>query len=482
MTSALVPPAILFRGRTWSSEAMRARAAAWRAHISSTLTPAPQLVAIPLANRPDSVALFLALSAGPAAATILSEDPRTWKTSPPIPPGTPLFLTPEQRGLAEPGADGGLRPVVMPETADTPRQCDLPPFFSLPALVFLSSGTTGLPKPAYKAAAKMLRSARTTAGMQGVPHGAGIIGALPLHASYGFLSGLALAMIVEGRLALLEHFDHRAVLSLFASGKFHFFSGTPLMVDMLSRCAVEGPPPPAPPVVISSAGHLPPAVFRAFKTRFGVAPRATYGSAEGNLVSAAGLGDPEQPDSVGRPAPGVEVRIGDDPRHPLPSGAPGRIWYSSPWYMEGYGFPGALEPREEIDGWFPTSDLGVLDAAGVLTLLGRNDDCFKTQAGHLVNPAEVAIGLRSHPAVVDVAVVPVHGATGAVIGVLVETDQALDSASLRGHAARTLPASSQPQVIVATSTLPRTASGKIDRIACIQLLQKGSGPQPESPS
>jgi O-succinylbenzoic acid--CoA ligase len=140
--------------------------------------------------------------------------------------------------------------------------------------------------------------------------------------------------------------------------------------------------------------------------------------------------------------------------------------------MAGYGFPGALEPREEIDGWFPTSDLGVLDAAGVLTLLGRSDDCFKTPAGHLVNPAEVASALRRHPAVVDAAVVPVNGVMGAAIGVLVEAMVELDSASLRRHAARLLPSFAQPQLIMSVPALPRMASGKIDRAACIKILEE----------
>src|SRR4029434_2794134 len=93
-------PAVLFKGRSWSSEEMGAMAAGWRAWIVRTLVPPPPLVAIPLANRPDSVALFLALTAGPSVVMVLSEDPRTWRTSPPIPPHTPLVLTPEQHGLA----------------------------------------------------------------------------------------------------------------------------------------------------------------------------------------------------------------------------------------------------------------------------------------------------------------------------------------------------------------------------------------------
>lgn len=471
MTPPLAPPAVLFKGRSWSSEEMGAMAAGWRAWIVRTLVPPPPLVAIPLANRPDSVALFLALTAGSSVVMVLSEDPRTWRTSPPIPPHTPLVLTPEQHGLAASAETCGLRPVIVPDRDAGAAGANPLSLFALPALIFASSGTTGLPKPAYKATPGMFRSAAATAELQGVPRRAGIIGALPLSTNYGFLSGLALATWVGGRLALLERFDHRVVLAHFASREFHFFSATPLMADILSRCPLEGPAPPAPAAVISSAGHLPPAVFRSFKSRFGEGPRGTYGSTEGNLVCAVRPGDPERPDRVGRPAPGVEVRIGDDPRRESPAGTSGRVWYSSPWYMEGYGFPGALAPREEIEGWYPTSDLGVLDAAGALTLLGRVDECFKTQAGYLVNPAEVAMALRGHPTVVDVAVVPLHASTGASIGALVVADGTVDAASLRRHAARVLPASHQPQVIRETCALPRMTSGKVDRAACIELLE-----------
>jgi acyl-CoA synthetase (AMP-forming)/AMP-acid ligase II len=383
-----------------------------------------------------------------------------------------MMLTPDQRHLTGPAVDQGFRAVMVTEKDGRVKPDDGQPFFSFPGVVVFTSGSTGAPKPVYKSAKSMVLSARATAALQCVPRGAGVIGALPLATNYGFLSCLALATVVGGFLGLLERFDHRSVIEFFAAGEYHFFSSTPFIADILSRCHLEGPPPAPPPVVISSAGQLPPAVFRAFKERFGAGLRVTYGSTEGNLVCAVGPDDPEGPDTVGRAVPGVEVRIGDDPRRPLPPGRSGRIWYSSPLYMAGYGFPGALEPREEIDGWFPTSDLGVLDAAGVLTLLGRSDDCFKTPAGHLVNPAEVASALRRHPAVVDAAVVPVNGVMGAAIGVLVEAMVELDSASLRRHAARLLPSFAQPQLIMSVPALPRMASGKIDRAACIKILEE----------
>ena len=476
MRKHFTAPAMLFKGRRRSSRETEAIVAGWRAHLSRAIGDTVPLVAIPLANRPDSLALFLALTAGTAAAMVLSEDPRSWATAPAIPAGTPLVLTPEQRALAGAAEACGLQPEIVPKSDTTMPPSSPPPLFTLPHLVFTSSGTTGLPKPACKATAKMLRSARATAELQRVPRGGGIIGALPPHTSYGFLSGLALATLMGGTLALLERFDHRAVLAHFASRDFHFFSATPLMLDLLGRCPLEGAAPPAPAAIISSAGHLSPSAFRAFKKRFGVAPRSTYGSTEGNLVCAVRPGDPENPDSVGRPAPNIEVRIGDDPRRPQPSGRSGRVWYASPWYMEGYGFPGALEPREDIDGWYPTNDLGVLDSIGALTLLGRRDECFKTRSGYLVNPAEITMALSRHPAVVDGAVVPLDRAAGRVIGALVVVGGPLDPADLKSHIARVLPVARRPTVIRIVGELPRLPGGKIDRSACVRLLE-----QPVSP-
>ena len=475
MTASVAPPVVRFKGRVWSSAALAHEASIWRAHLTRALGPSAALVAIPLASRPSSIAAFFALSAGPRPVMILSEDPRSWDTAPAIPVGTVLILAPEQRHLAASAMERGLRPELLPagdETVErTPPADGAAGFFTAPGFVFTTSGTTGRPKPVVTTARSLLESARVTASMQRIPRGAGIIGALPLNVKYGFLSTLALATVVEGALGLLERFDHRAVLALFATREYAYFSCTPVMADLLGRCPIDGPPPPAPAAVMSSAGPLPPAVFRAFKARFGVAPRATYGSTEGHLICGAGPDDPERPESVGRAAPGIEVRIGDDPRQPLPSGAVGPIWYASPWYMEGYGFPGALEPRDEIDGWFPTSDLGVIDADGMLTLLGRRDDCFKTAAGHLINPAEVAAALRAHPTVLDAAVVPLPGPAGATIAALVEADEAFDMESLRNDAARRLPASSLPATIVAIATLPRLPTGKVDRPACVAALR-----------
>jgi acyl-coenzyme A synthetase/AMP-(fatty) acid ligase len=125
-----------------------------------------------------------------------------------------------------------------------------------------------------------------------------------------------------------------------------------------------------------------------------------------------------------------------------------------------------------VDGWWRSPDVGRLDGDGYLTLSGRADDCLRTGAGHLVNPADVAAALEGYPGVTDVAVVPIEAAAGSVLGVLVQNQEPLSLYDLRGHLMRRLPPWSQPRVLEAVPELPRLPSGRIDRRACIALLEK----------
>jgi acyl-CoA synthetase (AMP-forming)/AMP-acid ligase II len=252
---------------------------------------------------------------------------------------------------------------------------------------------------------------------------------------------------------------------------------------MLARAPLAASIPAAPPICHISAGRLSARTFQAFAERFGVKLRPGYGQTENGFITVDRAPEEEiRPDCVGRPAPGIEVRIGDDPLDPYPSGRLGRVWFKSPWYMEGYGFPPRLAPREGRQGWWPTADMGVLDDSGYLTLAGRADDCFKTSAGYLVNPGEIANVLTSHPGVSEVVVIPVRNSEGPVIGAFVESDGAIDPDELRATAARMLPAWLRPQVVVVTGRLPRLAGGKVDREACHAVLREARGwSEPVSP-
>ena len=227
------------------------------------------------------------------------------------------------------------------------------------------------------------------------------------------------AMLLGGSLGLLEALDHRAALDALARPEFQFWRATPHFADVLGRCALTGPAV-APPVCVLSS-PVTKSVYGAFLDRFGVPLRQTYSSSETGLIAVdAGPAALVRPETVGRPLPRVEVVVGEHPGSPEPPGAPGRIWVRSPWQMAGYGFPPALERPDAVDGWWPTRDLGALDADGYLTLAGRMDDAIRTRENRLVNLSQVATALREIPGVTDAVVVPLDSAAGVTFGAVVQ--------------------------------------------------------------
>ena len=465
------PPPVFFRGRHWSAREISGIALAWREALGEQFRVSSDLIAMVMANHPEAVALFFALSSLPVPLILLPPDPRAWRSSPPVPPGTPLCLLPSFRTLAHAGEQLGLTVTVLPEPdVLTGLKGEPPPFLTLPGFVLFTSGSTGLPKPVYRSTARVLAGISALVGAFHVPPGGGVVGALPLAYGHGLCHCLVAATVLQSPLRLLERFDHRAVLSLFASGQYQYWAGTPLMADVLARCPL--PRSQAAPPVCAVGGGRTEAVFHAFLKRFGVPLRRTYGTTEAGFITAD-TSAPSQvrPETVGPPLPGVQVSIGDDPREPFRPGQTGRIWVKSPWGMEGYGFSPVVEPGEDLEGWWPTSDIGFLDESGYLTLIGRMDDCVKLNSGYLANLADIAGVLTGCPGVTDVAVVPIDAATGPAIGVLVESDT-LSPIELRGHLARSLPPWSHPQVLQVTAQLPRLPGGKPDRRACVVILEK----------
>ncbi len=470
LMSSCLPPPLVFRGRRWSPGELTGMATAWRDALREKLGSSDRPLAVVMANDPPSVALLFALSCFPVPLIVLPPDPKAWNSSPPVPAGTRLVLPPALARLAAEAGPLGFETTVLGDPDGPSDGRDIPRFMATPGFVLFTSGSTDRPRPVYRSTAAVFSAVRALMAVVGVSRGCGLIATLPLARAFGLNQGVIAATVLEGPLALLERFDHRTLLGLFASRKYRYWTGTPMMADVLSRCHLSGPHPA--PAVCLIGGRVPADVARRFEQRFGVPLRSYYGSTETGSVSVDAAPAAEvRSDTTGRPLPGVQLCIGD-PRAPYSAGTLGRIWVSSSRYlMQGYGFPPDLEPPRTVDGWWATPDVGFLDAAGCLTIAGRLDDCFRTDAGDVVNPAVVAAALEDYPGITDTAVVPIATPSGPVLGVLVQSAARVSPIELRGHLLRSVPAWSQPRVVETTDALPRLANGRIDRRACITLLE-----------
>lgn len=466
------PPSLVFRGESWSGDRVAGMAAAWREALRDALGEAPGPLAMVMANHPESVALFFALSCFPVPVVVLSLDLDPWRCDPPLPRGTRLVLSPRLGYLATeaPGLD--VAPIVLADPEALHGTPGEPLAMATPGFVLFTSGSTGLPRPVYRSAASLIRLSTDLMAAIGVARGGGVIATLPLGRAFGLNHALMAATVLGSSLAVLERFDHGAVLRLFASRAYQYWAGTPAMADVLGRCPLSGAHHPAPPLCVIG-GRVSADVARRFEDRFQVPLRGIYGTTETGTVSIdAAHAAQVRSDTAGRPLAGIDLRVADDPRQPFPAETPGRIWLSSRYLMDGYGFPPDLDRPGTIDGWWPTPDVGHLDRAGRLSVLGRLDDCFRTAAGHLVNPGAVAAALDTYPGVLDVAGLPLATAGGPVLGLLVESAAPLNVDDLRRHLLRSVPAWSQPRIIETTAALPRLASGRADRRACITRLQR----------
>lgn len=138
--------------------------------------------------------------------------------------------------------------------------------------------------------------------------------------------------------------------------------------------------------------------------------------------------------------------------------------------MTGYGFPPTVDRAGDVDGWWPTRDLGSLEADGHLTLAGRIDDCIRTRDNRLVNLAAVAAVMRGIAGVSDAVVVLIDGPSGATVGAVVQCGPSVTLTAVRTGVADALPPWSWPRALELVRALLRLANGKVDRRACIALL------------
>ena len=174
-------------------------------------------------------------------------------------------------------------------------------------------------------------------------------------------------------------------------------------------------------------------------------------------------GEPPKRGSVGRPLPGIELRIVEASGKDANTGDPAEVWVRGDNVFIGY-WPDAVDGPHE-DGWYPTGDIGFVDEDGDLTLVDRLRELVIV-SGFNVYPSEVEEAIAELDAVSQVAVVGIpDDETGeSVLVFVVPTDEA-DTSTLEGviraHCEVRLARFKWPKSIVTVEGLPYSATGKV---------------------
>lgn len=355
----------------------------------------------------------------------------------------------------------------------------LEPEPSAPAVIILTSGTTGRPRAAILSTSALEASAE--AWLAALPPATGWLLAVGL----GHVAGIGVvwrAALSGVPLVVLPRADAAGIVGALSGDPApSHVSLVPTMLARVLDAVADGLPPPALRAVLLGGGPIPPAlVTRAVRAGWPIIP--TYGLTEaGSGVTALPTVEvASHPGSAGRALPGVTVRIGE----PTDDGV-GEILVHTAARFSGYlGDPVATAATLTDSDWLRTGDLGRVDPDGYLTVLDRRVDRI-VRGGENISPVEVEAVLLTHPAIADSAVVAKRDVTFGqvpVAAIVLRADVADpgDDALIR-HCRERLTGFKVPTAFVRLAALPRTSVGKLRRAELRAKLDPDTEPSPAPP-
>ncbi|MEP6761167.1 MAG: AMP-binding protein [Sporichthyaceae bacterium] len=338
------------------------------------------------------------------------------------------------------------------------------------AVLLFTSGTSGRPKGAMLSHRALLANLEQCARIEPPPMRSDdvVLLVLPLFHIYGLNAGLGMVALTGATAVLVERFDPRETLELVRRERVTNIPGAPPMYVAWAELAGGADPVDVAEalrdvrLLASGASPLPPAVLEQIRTGGGVSINEGYGLTETSPVVSSTLGSAEaKPGSVGRPIPGVELRLVDESGEDVQDDDAGEIWVRGDNVFSGYWPDGSGGPDEQ--GWYATGDVAYADEDGDLFLVGRRKELILV-SGFNVYPREIEDAISEHPDVAESAVVGVaHEQTGEAVKayVVARPGSGLTAEDVIAHTAERLARFKQPTIVELVAELPHSVTGKV---------------------
>ncbi len=414
-------------------------------------------VALMSSNRPDFVVAMRAIWNLGAAVVLLSP---AWKRAE---VEHALALTEPAHAVGDHPVLAELMPMLHLDEAIPPSTREFaPPEPDTDALFVFTSGTTGMPKAArhthrafavavahWRAALELSSADR----MQIMTPPSHILGLL----------NIATALDAHAWIRLHPRFDIDTMLRHIESDRITVeMAVAPIALALAAHPELESHDLSSLRYVMWCATPVTPSVAEAVTRRVGVRWVTAYGASELPVIACNPV-DGARLDTVGRPVPGVDVRIVSlDDGAPLGPGEDGEIQVRSDSVMAGY-LPDDATAGAFSNGYYRTGDVGHLDVDGFLRITDRSKEMIKVR-GFQVAPAEVEAVLHGHRAVADCAVFGVpDAADGEAIVAAVVRSGAVEAAELVALIGDRLASYKRPSRVVFVEEIPRLPSGKVLR-------------------
>jgi acyl-CoA synthetase (AMP-forming)/AMP-acid ligase II len=377
----------------------------------------------------------------PALRYLLGGARRDWAALP-----EPAGSSPSGAGLSAPHRPAG------------PDEC---------CLLLFTSGTTSDPKGVRHSSRSLLAEARSYRDQALLGADTPVLIPAPVAHIGAVVACTLLPCTTGARTVVLTGWNPDLAVRACAENGVALAIGAPIFLsELLDR--YEAPDAPTHRLSMFHTGAAPTGgAVLARAHRLGITAWRAWGMTEAPTMSAGRPDDPleRRMNTDGRIDTGCQVQAVDEHRMPLPAGTPGELRLRGPKSMLGYLDPAQQAAAVDGNGWFYTGDIGVVDAAGWVTIQGRLKDVIN-RGGEKFSATEIEAAIGSHPAIDAVAVVglpdPRLGErVGAFVTVRAGASWPGEPALLAHLESQRLAKPKLPVVWQVRAELPRTPTGKI---------------------
>ena len=332
------------------------------------------------------------------------------------------------------------------------------------AVLLYTSGTSGRPKGAMLTHRALLANLAQLSRIDPpvVAPEDRVLLVLPLFHVYGLNAGLGMTAYAGATGVVAERFDPVETLALVESAQVTNIVGAPPMYVAWSMLPRVPEALSSLRLAISGSAPLPSSVLGTILSSTGHQVFEGYGLTEtAPVLTTALCSEVAKPGSIGRPIPGVELRLLDDQGAEVDEGDPGEIVVRGANLFSGYWPDGNGGP--DPDGWFRTGDVAIVDDDGDLFLVDRVRELILV-SGFNVYPREVEDAIAGHPDVAEVAVIGIpHPYTGETVKAFVVPNAGASPTAedVIEYAARRLARFKCPTAVEIVTELPHSAIGKV---------------------
>lgn len=342
--------------------------------------------------------------------------------------------------------------------------------------ILYTSGTTGKPKGAMLTHSGLYLNANAYKDILKTNSDDKSLIVVPLYHAAGQTNLMNTMIVSGGSNTLLARFEPEKVLSTLQNEKITYFLGVPTMYTLLLNHPQVETYSFSLRIAITGSAPMPVEVLKRWKELFHFDLLEGYGLSECSpIVTNHRPEGVKKPGSIGYPLPEVVVKVFNENGEEVPIGEIGEIVVKGPNVMKGYWRRTEETAAVLKDGWFYTGDIGYQDEDGYFFISDRKKDMIN-RGGMKISPREIEEVLYTHPQILEASVIgipdPVMGEELKACFTLKNPNDNIDFDELREFCKKSLAPYKVPKNFEVMTELPKTLSGKIQKIVLREQLNQ----------